>query len=119
MPVLAVFDAEGSWRDTHVCDGRITERLARQGVAWGREDDAPEGQPLLDRATLFYVPAEDGYLGLLFEAGEWVSLPAGVDHFVDDAGAAPLRPLPAALPNFDAFVEEVLMLTGNDAAEEN
>ncbi|RRH92418.1 hypothetical protein EH244_00960 [Variovorax beijingensis] len=108
MPVLAVFDAEGSWRETHVCDGRITERLARQGVAWGREDDAPEGQSLLDRATLFYVPAEDGYLGLLFEAGEWVSLPA-----------APLRPLPAALPNFDAFVEEVLMLTGNDAAEEN
>jgi 1,2-dihydroxy-3-keto-5-methylthiopentene dioxygenase len=109
MPVLAVFDTEGSWRDTHVCDGWITECLARQGVAWGREDDAPEGQRVLDRAALFYVRAESGYLGLLFEAGEWVSLPAG----------EPLQPLPAALPHFDAFVEHVLMLTGNDAAEED
>ncbi|MBT2336706.1 hypothetical protein J7E49_22710 [Variovorax paradoxus] len=119
MPVLAVFDTEGSWRDTHVCDGRITERLSRQGVAWGREDDAPEGQRVLDRAALFYVRAEGGYLGLLFEPGEWVSLPPGADHFFDDGEAAPARPLPNALPHFNAFVEEVLTLTGNDAAEEN
>jgi len=118
MPVLAVFDAEGRWCDTHVCDGRITERLAGQGVTWGRED-APEGQRALERASLFYVRTEDGYLGLLFEAGEWVVMSAGAEHFFDDGEAAPARPLPAALPHFDAFVEEVLMLTGNDAAEED
>lgn len=32
MPVLAVFDAQASWSDTHVCDGWITDRLAAQGV---------------------------------------------------------------------------------------
>ncbi|RST53549.1 hypothetical protein [Variovorax sp. DXTD-1] len=118
MPVLAVFDAEGRWCDTHVCDGRITERLAGQGVTWGREE-APAGQRALERASLFYVRTEDGYLGLLFEAGEWVDMSAGAEHFFDDGQAAPARPLPAALPHFDAFVEEVLMLTGNDADEED
>ena len=118
MPVLAVFDAEGRWCDTHVCDGRINEHLGRQGVSWGREG-APAGLRPLERASLFYVRTDDGYLGLLFEAGEWVALSAGAEHFFDDGQAAPPRPLPAALPHFDAFVEEVLMLTGNDADEED
>ena len=77
------------------------------------------GQRALERASLFYVRTENGYLGLLFEAGEWVALSAGAEHFFDDGQAAPLRPLPTSLPHFDAFVEEVLMLTGNDADEED
>ena len=71
MPVLAIFDAQGSWRDTHVCDGWITEHLAGQGVSWGR--GKKKGQRVLDSAGLFYVPTADGYLGLLLEAGEWRS----------------------------------------------
>ena len=117
MPVLAVFDAEGRWCDTHVCDGRISERLAGQGVTWGREE-APAGQRALERASLFYVRTEDGYLGLLFEAGEWVAMPAGKPHFFDAGEAGSLDGLPAALPLFEAFVEEVLALTGNDADDE-
>lgn len=117
MPVLAVFDAEGRWRDTHVCDGSITDHLARQGVAWGREA-APQGQRVLDRAGLFYLPTQDGYLGLLFEAGEWVVMPAGKAHFFDAGEAESLDGLPAALPLFEAFVGQVLSLTGNDADED-
>ena len=117
MPVLAVFDAQGSWRDTHVCDGRITEHLATQGVSWGR-GEAQKGQQALDSAGLFYLPTAEGYLGLLFEAGEWVSIPADTPHFFDAGEAESLEGLPDALPLFEAFVEEVLSLTGNDADEE-
>jgi hypothetical protein len=55
MPVLAVFDAQANWRDTHVCDGWITEHLAKQGVSWGR-GEAKKGQRALDGAGLFYLP---------------------------------------------------------------
>ncbi|HEY9237679.1 MAG TPA: hypothetical protein VIP10_02465 [Burkholderiaceae bacterium] len=36
MGVLAYFDADGAWQDTHVCDGSIAQHLARYGLAWGR-----------------------------------------------------------------------------------
>jgi 1,2-dihydroxy-3-keto-5-methylthiopentene dioxygenase len=117
MPVLAVFDAEGNWRDTHVCDGWINEHLARQGVAWGREA-APEGQRILESAALVYLPTQDGYLGLLFEAGEWVALPVDKPHFFDAGEAVSFDGLPAALPLFEAFVEQVLSLTGNNADDD-
>ena len=68
MPVLAVFDAQGGWRDTHVCDGWITEHLAVQGVSWGR--GRKKGQRVLDSAGLFYLPTDDGYIGLLLEAAQ-------------------------------------------------
>ncbi|KQW56462.1 hypothetical protein [Variovorax sp. Root411] len=116
MPVLAVFDAQGSWRDTHVCDGWITEHLAGQGVSWGR--GKKKGQRMLESAGLFYVPTADGYLGLLVEAGEWVSVPDGKPHFFDAGEVESFDALPASLPLFEAFVEEVLSLTGNDADEE-
>ena len=116
MPVLAVFDAQGSWRDTHVCDGWITEHLAGQGVSWGR--GKKKGQQVLDSAGLFYLPVTDGYLGLLVEAGEWVSVPADALHFFDAGEAESFDGLPAALPLFGAFVEEVLSLTGNDADDD-
>lgn len=113
MPVLAVFDAQGSWRDTHVCDGWITDHLAHHGVRWGRGE--AEGQRTLDSAGLFYLPTAEGYLGLLFEAGEWVSIAAGTPHFFDAGEGASLDGMPGALPRFEAFVEEVLAMTGNDA----
>jgi hypothetical protein len=116
MPVLAVFDAQGSWRDTHVCDGWITEHLAGQGVRWGR--GRQKGQQVLSSAGLFYLPVADGYLGLLVEAGEWVSVPAGLPHHFDAGEAESLEGLPAALPLFEAFVEEVLSMTGNDADDQ-
>jgi 1,2-dihydroxy-3-keto-5-methylthiopentene dioxygenase len=116
MPVLAVFDAQGSWRDTHVCDGWITEHLAGQGVSWGR--GKKKGRQVLDSAGLFYLPVSDGYLGLLVEAGEWVSVPVGTPHFFDAGEAESFDALPASLPLFEAFVEEVLSLTGNDADDE-
>ncbi len=90
MPVLAVFDAEGRWCDTHVCDGRINEHLGRQGVSWGREG-APAGLRPLERASLFYVRTDDGYLGLLFEAGEWVAL-VGRRRALSSTTAMPRRP---------------------------
>jgi 1,2-dihydroxy-3-keto-5-methylthiopentene dioxygenase len=89
MPVLAVFDAQGSWRDTHVCDGWITDHLAGQGVSWGR--GKKKGQQVLDSAGLFYLPVADGYLGLLVEAGEWVSVPADAPHFFDAGEAGVFR----------------------------
>ncbi|QFZ83934.1 hypothetical protein GFK26_14800 [Variovorax paradoxus] len=113
MPVLAVFDAQANWRDTHVCDGWITEHLGRHGVRWGRGD--AEGQRVLDSAGLFYLPTADGYLGLLVEGGEWVSIPSEKPHFFDAGEAESIDGLPDALPLFEAFVEEVLSLTGNDA----
>lgn len=116
MPVLAVFDGQANWRDTHVCDGWISDHLARHGVRWGRGE--AEGQRVLDSAGLFYLPTAEGYLGLLVEGGEWVAIPAGAPHFFDAGEAASLDGLPVALPRFEAFVEEVLAMTGNDASDE-
>lgn len=118
MPVLAEFDDQGTWRETHVCDGWITDRLSGQGVSWGR--GKAKGQRALRAPGLFYFSTTDGVLGLLVEAGDWVSVPEGAAHFFDAGKAQRLDPqLPAALPLFDAFVEEVLALTGNDAADED
>ncbi|MET3496486.1 hypothetical protein [Variovorax boronicumulans] len=117
MPVLAVFDAQGNWRDTHVCDGWITEHLAGQGVSWGR-GKAKKGQRAIDGAGLFYLPTVDGYLGLLFEGGEWVGIPPGKPYVFDAGEAQSLEGLPVALPLFEAFVEEVLSLTGNAVNED-
>ena len=116
MPVLAIFDAQGSWRDTHVCDGWITEHLAQQGVSWGR--GKAKGQRALRAPGLFYFSTTDGVLGLLVEAGDWVSVPEGTAHFFDAGEAESFEGLPTALPLFEAFVEEVLSMTGNDADEE-
>lgn len=73
---------------------------------------------MLGQAGLFYVPEGEGYLGLLLEAGEWVALPVGRARVFFDDGEGADDALPhAALPGFEAFVEEVLSLTGNDADE--
>ncbi len=78
---------------------------------------------------IFYLRTEDGYHGLLCEAGDWVSLPAGCQHFFD-AGEQPdfdalriftqpdgwvAKPTGGAqppVPLFDEFVEHLLSLQG-------
>ncbi|WP_051237463.1 hypothetical protein [Ottowia thiooxydans] len=74
---------------------------------------------------LFYIRDDDGFLGLLCEAGDWVALPAGLPHCFD-AGQEPqfdaIRLFSAAdgwvaeptgaptptLPLFDDFVGDLL-----------
>lgn len=85
---------------------------------------------------LFYFAVDQGYLGLLCEAGEWVAWSAGQAYRFDAGEAPQLRLLrldaPAdglatpldlpilaedlPLPSFDDFVEHMLELTGNEAA---
>jgi 1,2-dihydroxy-3-keto-5-methylthiopentene dioxygenase len=90
----------------------------------------PEIRFFLDGAGLFYLRTDDGYLGLLCEAGDWVVVPAGTPHAFD-AGEQPdfdaLRlfaspegwraqptgtELPEALPRFDAFRDHLIALLG-------
>lgn len=38
MGALAIFDAQGNWVQTYVCDGLIQQNLQALGVSWGRSD---------------------------------------------------------------------------------
>lgn len=193
MGVLAVFDAEGNWAQTHVCDSLIQQNLTGIGASWGRwnvqapwpagggltallhsrreefrqlqqrfgvasatrirlaadaRDDvesaeAPRPQLrdslavywVLEGIQVIYLQNGTGHVGVLCEAGEWLSIPAGVTHR-RDAGETPHLDLLvltdgdvpsseardvdakdglAALPSFDTFVETMLELTGNEA----
>jgi len=38
MGVLAIFDAEGTWEQTHVCDHLLEQNLQALGVRWGRQE---------------------------------------------------------------------------------
>ena len=98
-------------------DGAAQHPLVRRRASRG-EIRPGAGERELDRAALVYLPTQDGYLGLLFEAGEWVALPADKPHFFDAGEAKSFDGLPAALPLFEAFVEQVLSLTGNDADDD-
>lgn len=77
---------------------------------------------------LVYLQARDGPVGVLCEAGEWVSIPPGVAYALDTGasaglharvllqsqGASPGIPGLAVhgLPSHDAFVETLLEMTG-------
>lgn len=100
MGVLATFDAQGVWGQTHVCDGMLRQNLQPLGARWGKSDaqalqpDAPEGPAgrrviqVVEGTLLIYLPAGNGHLGLLCEEGEWLDLPTGLG-FILDASAAP------------------------------
>lgn len=104
MGVLATFDAQGVWEQTHVCDGMLRQNLQPLGARWGRSDaEAPYSAPwpdtseghavrqviqVVEGTLLIYFPAGNGHLGLLCEAGEWLDLPTGL-AFTLDASAAP------------------------------
>jgi 1,2-dihydroxy-3-keto-5-methylthiopentene dioxygenase len=93
---------------------------------WHRE---AELRAFVGGAGLFLLRRPEGFVGLLCEAGDWVALPAGLAHSFD-AGAEPafdaLRLLGQAegwvahasgqerpaLPDFDAFVSQLLEQTG-------
>lgn len=109
MGVLATFDAQGGWGQTHVCDGMLRQNLQPLDARWGKSDaealqpDAPEGPAgrrviqVVEGTLLIYLPAGCGHLGLLCEAGEWLDLPTGLGVTLD-ASAAPdldLRVWPA------------------------
>lgn len=87
----------------------------------------------LGGAGLFYVRTQDGHLGLLCEAGDWVALPAGVRHFFDAGDepdfdalrlftaadgwvAQPTGAPAAALPLMDEFVAQLAEEVGVDVA---
>ncbi len=100
MGVLATFDAQGVWGQTHVCDGMLRQNLQPLGALWGKSDaeapplDVSEGQAgrqviqVVEGTLLIYLPVGSGHVGLLCEAGEWLDLPTGL-AFTLDTSAAP------------------------------
>lgn len=104
--------------------------LRQQFLQEHRHADA-EIRFFLAGTGLFHLRTDDGFLGLLCEAGEWLALPAGAQHRFD-AGEAPdfeaLRLFGAAdgwvaqptgavlpaLPLFDDFVGQLLEMMGAD-----
>ncbi|KQO23536.1 hypothetical protein [Acidovorax sp. Leaf78] len=169
MCVLAIFDAEGTWGQTHVCDHLLEHNLQALGVRWGRqyieagvqldidvlaplhrlwgtssvervrwgagEGTRPQTPPdalavhwVLSGTLLVYLQASDGYVGVLCEAGEWISIPAGLACALDAGGTsdvdlllflAAVKAPPArqelstsSLPSHEAFVETMLEMTG-------
>jgi len=102
--------------------------LRQQFTQEHRHSEA-ELRVFLAGAGLFTVRHPEGFVGLLCEVGDWVALPAGLAHSFD-AGAEPhfdaLRLLGQAegwvaqpsglqrpgLPDFDAFVSQLLEQTG-------
>lgn len=116
MAVLVQFDRNGGWSDTLVCETRVRAGLAARGIAHGNGRPpaaSPDGTVRRVRkgATLFYFPVDEGWLGLLCEAGEWVAVPAAQRHWFTEGGGASV--LPGALPAYDDFIERLLELTGN------
>lgn len=83
---------------------------------------------------LFYVRVQDGFVGLLCEAGDWVAVPAGAPHFFDggdepnfdalrlfgtpDGWAAQPTGAPVPpLPLLNAFTDRLLALSSQEAQE--
>jgi hypothetical protein len=141
--VLATFDAEAHWAETHVCDSMLVEHLHPLGARWGRWDTLPSASVAADvygvreGTLLVYIEAEGGHVGVLCEAGEWLAIPAAALRIVD-AGEAPdldllvlcaspelaglgagqnAPPAHRGLPSLDEFIETMLALTGHAADE--
>lgn len=103
--------------------------LRRQFTAEHVHADA-EIRFFLGGTGLFYVRTDTGHLGLLCEAGDWVVVPAGVRHFFDSGEqpdfdalrlfsapdgwkAQPTGTPSPELPLLDAFVDQLIGLTGH------
>lgn len=110
MGVLAVFDREGRWSDTHVCDPLITRHLALAGVTWGPRSCEALPQACDVPVRLYYLTVVGGHLGVLCEPGEWVSAVPGAHEgpALIDASSAP-----AGLPGLEEFIATMLELTGH------
>lgn len=121
MAAVVLFDADGNWQDTLVCEQRVAAALDGIGASHGRGDAAgavPAGLRVLEPAGdagVFYLPRTGGWVGVLCEAGEWVAVPAAAATF--EAGGEPpgLGPL---LPAREEFIERLLSLLGEDAADD-
>lgn len=110
MGVLAVFDREGCWGDTHVCDMRIAQHLASAGVSWYPVGSESPARAVDDGVRLFYLRVDAGHLGVLCEPGERVGPAPGAG-----AGVRLLEGLqaPPGLPAIDDFIAHMLVLTGH------
>jgi 1,2-dihydroxy-3-keto-5-methylthiopentene dioxygenase len=91
VAALVYFDGSGSWGETLVCDARVRAALGALGIEHGLA--APDGawfqrrqegasassriRCVVDGTSLIYLPHQAGWLGLLCEAGEWVTFPRG------------------------------------------
>lgn len=52
MGVLATFDREATWAQTHVCDSLVRDNLQELGATWGREADLAQLRERFDTRSL-------------------------------------------------------------------
>ncbi len=117
----------------------LAERLSAGAVATRPlelvSDDAM-ACVFLAGSMLLSLRTKAGFTSLLFEAGDWVHLPAGVPHVFDAGEAAGLawlrlsagprgwfpwrtgRCLPPGLPTKDAFVDHLLVALGQETEDD-
>jgi 1,2-dihydroxy-3-keto-5-methylthiopentene dioxygenase len=117
-----------------IARGALGGATLRRQLRVERTQSVGEVHAVLDGTGLFVFRVETGFLGLLCEAGEWVAAQAAVSRYLDvgkpprfdalrllGAGDPAERPTGApvvALPDHDAFVEQMLALTGNALDDE-
>ena len=97
MTALVQFDPQGHWGETLACDARVRERLALHDIR-------VQANAAVADAALFYVAIDDGWLGVLCDAGECLVAPASLQ--VSDR----LDGLPAQAQ----FVDQLLELLGEE-----
>lgn len=113
--------------------GNARQRALKGGTLAERVTAVAQTLYFLKGAGLLYLRTPDGYLALLCEPGEWLTLSATACHWFDvgdagqldvvratatphnGAGRPSLMPRPD-LPSFDGFVDQMLELTGNEVA---
>lgn len=117
MGVLAVFDRQGRWGDTHVCDSRIAQHLVPAGVSWGPQGSAAPARVAAEENSvrLYYLPVDAGHLGVLCEPGEWIGPAPGAGEGVRLREALQTPP---GLPAIDDFIAHMLVLTGHSDDED-
>ena len=110
MGALAIFDRDGNWGETHVCDAEIARHLAPAGVAWGPTSSSAPASVVVDAVRLFYLPIGGGHLGVLCEPGEWLAaVREAREWLLSDAA----QRVPPGLPDTDSFIDSLLLLTGH------
>lgn len=110
MGVLAIFDHQGRWGDTHVCNPLISQHLALTGVTWGSQGGEVPAQTIDEAVRLYYLPVQGGHLGVLCEPGEWIAAAPGAGEglCLREASQAP-----PGLPVLEDFIATMLELTGH------
>jgi hypothetical protein len=115
MGVLAVFDEQGQWGDTHVCDALIAQHLASVGVIWGPQGSAAPAVAVDEGMRLFYFRVDAGHLGVLCESGEWIGF---APVTVEGPSLGESLQTPPGLPALAEFIDTMLVLMGHAEAED-